>query len=60
MLTEINIFEPNFELISDYEEATKHLYEKQINIVNENKQLESLRDWLLSMLISGQVTVKEA
>ena len=60
MLTEIQTFEPNFDLISEYEKATKHLYEKQINIVNENKELESLRDWLLPLLMNGQVTVKEA
>jgi len=27
---------------------------------NENQQLTTLRDWLLSMLMNGQVKVKEA
>lgn len=59
MLTEIDTFEPSFDLISKYEKATKHLYEKQMIIVNENKKLKSLRDWLLPMLMNGQVIVTD-
>ncbi|MFT7004211.1 MAG: type I restriction enzyme S subunit [Sulfurimonas sp.] len=59
MLTEIQVFQPNTNVMSDYHKLTIPLYEKQMNIIHENKKLESLRDWLLPMLMNGQVTVKD-
>lgn len=58
MLTDVPMFKPSLELMSDYYKFTKPLYAKQMNIINENENLELLRDWLLPMLINGQVTVK--
>lgn len=34
------------------------IFEKISEVQSENKELESLRDWLLPMLMNGQVTVK--
>lgn len=46
------------EVIEAYAKAAEPLFEKiEINI-KENSQLKQLRDWLLPMLMNGQVTVK--
>ncbi|MCL4384185.1 restriction endonuclease subunit S [Patescibacteria group bacterium] len=37
----------------------KELIDKQALILNETETLSSLRDWLLPMLMNGQVTVRE-
>lgn len=58
MLTDISVFDSCLGLMSDYHKVTKPLYAKQMNIINENESLRSLRDWLLPMLMNGQVTVK--
>jgi putative hsdS len=31
---------------------------QQLNLIEENKQLTQLRDWLLPMLMNGQVKVE--
>lgn len=41
-----------------YEQATTSLYAKMTNNTRENQHLTQLRDWLLPMLMNGQVTVK--
>lgn len=47
------------EVIKAYAKIVEPLFEKiEINI-KENSQLEGLRDWLLPMLMNGQVTVKQ-
>jgi type I restriction enzyme S subunit len=60
MLTEIQLFEPKDNLMYEYHKITAPLHEKQMHILRENKELESMRDWLLPMLMNGQVTVKSA
>lgn len=47
-------------LILEFEETVKPMYLKQNLIGKENQELASLRDWLLPMLMNGQVTIKEA
>ncbi|WP_423906472.1 restriction endonuclease subunit S [Candidatus Spongiihabitans sp.] len=34
------------------------IYHKQLTIIKENQKLVALRDWLLPMLMNGQITVK--
>jgi type I restriction enzyme, S subunit len=58
MLTEINIFAQNPQLMVEFHKLINPLYKKQINLLYENRKLEALRDWLLPMLMNGQVTVK--
>jgi len=60
MLTGINIFNTNNSVYDKFYERVKHIFLMQMNVRNQNQQLASLRDWLLPMLMNGQVTVKEA
>jgi type I restriction enzyme S subunit len=50
----------NKETVEKYIALTNPIYLKLNNIKKQNQQLSELRDWLLPMLMNGQVTVKEA
>ena len=56
MLTGIKVFK-NKELMKFFHELVNPMYEKQQVLSKENQQLSSLRDWLLPMLMNGQVSV---
>lgn len=45
-------------LIEEYQKKVNASFEKQNQIESENQQLANLRDWLLPMLMNGQVRVK--
>lgn len=47
-------------LIENYAAIVEPIFEKIESTTKENKKLSSLRDWLLPMLMNGQVTVGEA
>ncbi|MCW8924457.1 MAG: restriction endonuclease subunit S [Gammaproteobacteria bacterium] len=49
---------PHAEMFERFEEITRELFEKAGIVNQENQTLIELRDWLLSMLMNGQVTVK--
>ncbi|EMW0954940.1 TPA: restriction endonuclease subunit S [Citrobacter freundii] len=49
---------PSANLLGKYEEYSVCLFKQRDLILKENIQLESLRDWLLPLLMNGQVTVK--
>lgn len=51
---------PGDVLIDKYFDLAKPIEDKRKNIFKENQQLTELRDWLLPMLMNGQVTVNEA
>jgi len=51
---------PNSSLLVTKSKVFDNLLDKLITNRNQNQQLASLRDWLLPMLMNGQVTVKEA
>lgn len=51
---------PPFEIVQSFEEKLQAIEKKRINISKENQKLSELRDWLLPMLMNGQVTVGEA
>ncbi|MDF7366310.1 restriction endonuclease subunit S [Proteus mirabilis] len=54
----IGILKPSDQVLQDYHQKAYPLFE-QIKIKSlENKQLVKLRDWLLPMLMNGQVTVE--
>lgn len=59
MLNEIKVFDES-SLIEKYNDIVSPLYERQVLLKSENQQLTELRDWLLPMLMNGQVKVKEA
>lgn len=51
---------PNEEsdVMSDYNSKVGCMYEQIINNAQQNQHLSALRDWLLPMLMNGQVTVR--
>lgn len=51
---------PNKKLTNDYNLKLVSTYKTILNNQLQNQQLTQLRDWLLPMLMNGQVTVKEA
>lgn len=59
-LKSLNILIPSKEVLASIKSIYKNVLERIIQTKNENQQLSELRDWLLPMLMNGQVTVKEA
>jgi type I restriction enzyme S subunit len=57
MISDIPVFKTNSPLIDSFANITMPMYEKQMNILFENQKLSELRDWLLPMLMNGQVRV---
>lgn len=57
---ESNILVPPEAILNAYYKKVNSVYELIIIKSFENQQLASLRDWLLPMLMNGQVRVKEA
>lgn len=49
---------PKKNISDNFAEITKPIYEKQAKLVFENIELSKLRDWLLPMLMNGQVRVE--
>lgn len=47
------------EIIKNFTEIVSSIFERQNLLELENQQLSELRDWLLPMLMNGQVTVSE-
>lgn len=48
----------NEDMITKFVKTTEHLFQKKTLIKLENQELTKLRDWLLPMLMNGQVTIK--
>lgn len=57
-LKDSKIILPNQTIAARYHEVVASLFEKIKEGIFENQQLMQLRDWLLPMLMNGQVTVK--
>lgn len=51
---------PTDEIQEKFEQAILPLIEMQHKILNETQKLVELRDWLLPMLMNGQVTIKDS
>ena len=49
---------PPEDVLNSYYEKVDDIYEKINNTAFQNKELTQLRDWLLPMLMNGQVTVR--
>ena len=56
----ISIILPPIDLIKNYEQISEIIFNKMKKNRKQNQKLVELRDWLLPMLMNGQVTVKEA
>lgn len=52
------IIVPKKEVLNKYYSSVDSMYEKIVNNAFQNKELSELRDWLLPMLMNGQVKVK--
>ncbi len=59
-LKQSRIVIPPIEIVKALDKKLYPIQEKQILLNKQNQQLSELRDWLLPMLMNGQVTVKEA
>ena len=57
-LTESKCLIPDESLLLNFHQIIKPMFDKQRNNKTENLRLIELRDWLLPMLMNGQVTVK--
>ena len=57
-LVPLKVIIPNKEIIEKYRSITKASFEKRKSIQIEVEQLTQLRDWLLPMLMNGQVKVE--
>lgn len=51
---------PKKDIVEKFYQKIKPLHAKKQKNLRENQKLADLRDWLLPMLMNGQVTVKEA
>lgn len=49
---------PPSEVVEQYTQIVDSIFDRQNLLEQENQQLSELRDWLLPMLMNGQVTVK--
>jgi type I restriction enzyme S subunit len=58
-LFSLKVIMPNKDILEQYHNLINPAFEKQNIIALENIELSSLRDWLLPMLMNGQVTVNE-
>lgn len=56
----LNIVRPSDEIEEEFEKLVSPIIEKRQKAILENHRLINLRDWLLPMLMNGQVTVGEA
>ncbi|APY10277.1 hypothetical protein BWZ22_03065 [Seonamhaeicola sp. S2-3] len=59
-LKQSRIIIPSLEVIKKLDEKLKPILDKQVLLNKQNQKLAELRDWLLPMLMNGQVTVGEA
>lgn len=58
-LHSIQLIFPKHELVEKYTERSKKIFKIQDNLEKQNHQLTQLRDFLLPMLMNGQVSVAE-
>jgi len=58
-LKDLKLVYPGIEIVNRFDKLIKPIDHKRENIFKENQQLSSLRDWLLPMLMNGQVKVGE-
>lgn len=57
-LYSLKVLRPDNKILEEYQKAINPTFEKQNTIELENQTLAELRDWLLPMLMNGQVKVE--
>jgi type I restriction enzyme S subunit len=58
VLKTVKITRPQSDVIEQFSNTVEPLFRRQDLLEQENQHLTQLRDWLLPMLMNGQVTVK--
>jgi type I restriction enzyme S subunit len=56
-LFSLQVIKPSKEVLLQFNKIVNPCFEKQNKLEQENQELASLRDWLLPMLMNGQVSV---
>ena len=59
-VSSLSILNPSADILKNYAVITTPCVEKVEILKKQNNELEKLRDWLLPMLMNGQVTVKDS
>lgn len=57
-LAPLTIIDPVIDIIEKYNNTTKYFFSMKVGNLQENIELTKLRDWLLPMLMNGQITVQ--
>jgi len=60
LIKKLNVLCPVHDLLEEFHKTVSPLYEKYHINLKQNLELARLRDWLLPLLMNGQVTVREA
>lgn len=55
----LSVVKPSNDIIEKFELCTKGIFEKQMKIGEEINELQSLRGYLLPLLMNGQITIKD-
>ena len=53
------VIEPNVNVVIKFNEFINPIFKKMNGVIQENQKLTELRDWLLPMLMNGQVKVSD-
>ena len=56
-LHSLKVLRPSHDILAMYEEVVSPMFDQQNVVAAENQLLAEARDWLLPMLMNGQVTV---
>ncbi|NQP64100.1 restriction endonuclease subunit S [Streptococcus suis] len=57
ILYQLQILNPNADILQKFDESVRHSYRMIFDNCKQNQELTQLRDWLLPMLMNGQVKV---
>jgi type I restriction enzyme, S subunit len=58
-LFSLKVLRPSKTVLEKFNDITKPMFDQQNVMADENQKLSELRDWLLPMLMNGQVKIKE-
>lgn len=59
-LFSLKVVRPESNVLIQFNAITKPIFDKQNVMAEENQKLTELRDWLLPMLMNGQIKIKDA
>ena len=57
VLKTVKIVLPDLNVVEQFTDSVTSIFKRQDVLEQENQQLAQLRDWLLPLLMNGQVTV---